>query len=327
MKIKKLLKGFISLLIIASLSLLLFEVCYRFQLIDFYQTEFEYLNKSEKRSTDKTVFILGDSFTASKASYVDQLRNVFPYCDFINTAIPGTGIRQHQLLLEKHHGEKADVLIYQFYIGNDFLDLNYPINFKTTSTAKIIYKKLSEHLLSLHYLNYQLAYFRNNDQKIEQIRKSEFSPQLYNSRQKKLFKAAPDYLQNSIQLKGKQKETYRLWKEKFQIIIDEFGSDKPIYLLVIPHVAQLNQEWLDRMKTVGADLDSTALKLNYPLIKQLKKVFPQVKVINPLPEFQKQAKAGHELYFQNDPHLNANGQKALGEFIVKQLEKELNHDT
>src|SRR5690606_32098707 len=108
------------------------------------------------------VLIFGDSFTAHPDSYVKYLNSGYTS---INCAIPGTGIRQHALIFSKRIDEyKPKAIIYQFYVGNDLLDLYHPINFSELSFLRNLYWKISEHMLILQYINYKLAFLNPKNQ-------------------------------------------------------------------------------------------------------------------------------------------------------------------
>ena len=93
--VKKWGKRLLNAAIMAFLSLLLLELVYRYQWIDFYATEYHFLNPDLNLEDERPrVLVMGDSFTASDSNYVDQLRSEFPEMQFVNSAVPGTGAVQ-----------------------------------------------------------------------------------------------------------------------------------------------------------------------------------------------------------------------------------------
>ena len=93
--VKKFVRGCVQLVIIISCTLLLFEVVYRYGVIDFYKAEIHALNPIENIESDTVdVLVFGDSFSASEDNYVDQLREKHKELTFLNLGIPGTGIKQ-----------------------------------------------------------------------------------------------------------------------------------------------------------------------------------------------------------------------------------------
>ena len=93
--VKKFVRGCVQLVIIISCTLLLFEVVYRYGVIDFYKAEIHALNPIESIESDTVdVLVFGDSFSALEHNYVDQLRDTHKELTFLNLGIPGTGIKQ-----------------------------------------------------------------------------------------------------------------------------------------------------------------------------------------------------------------------------------------
>lgn len=298
--------------------LLILELLYRFQIFEFYATEFNYLNRTEKPTNKKRVLIIGDSFSAAPNSYVDHLRNSNPNLQFLNFSVPGTGIKQHELyLLDKVVEFNPEVVIYQFYVGNDLIDINHPINFKKANFFKNCYWLLSDKLIVLQYLNFKLAGLKTNPQTFDDLRNPEFSVDYYNNRQKSLFKIDSTYLTNGILLKKDQLENYKIWQEKFSNIIKKLPENIKIKVLVLPHCSQVSKLYFQNIKKTGANLETEIQEVNYPLILQIKKDFPTVEFLNPLSYFQEQEKKGNALFYGNDPHLNNLGQKSLSEFMNK----------
>jgi len=318
--IKKYLKNFSYLLFLVLISISILELCFRYQIIDFYKAELKGLNsEQELNSTKNNVLVFGDSFSAHPNSYVAFLRNAFPELNFINSSVPGTGIKQHQLLFKKrinHFNPKA--IIYQFYVGNDFTDIKHPINYSENSFLKNIYWKLSENLLVLQYINFKLAFLNNKNQKIEKLQETQFSVDLYNNRVKSYFRSDPQALSNTILLKNKIYPVYKYWKTQLLTLSEITEDSIPIHLVLVPHNAQINDTYLKRNTKLGASIDASILVSEYPLLKKIKTDFRSWNIINPLEKFRELSNTD-SLYYQNDPHLTLWGQQKLGEIVADQF--------
>ena len=74
---RNLVKKFLYLLYLVVIVVILMEVAYRFQIIDFYRAELNALNpqrNTAKTTGKKTVLVFGDSFTVQTNSWLNQLR-------------------------------------------------------------------------------------------------------------------------------------------------------------------------------------------------------------------------------------------------------------
>lgn len=319
MRLKKVFKVFVYLVFLCFTSLCILELCYRYQLVDFYKFEFKYLNP-EVQSPDKRVLIIGDSFSTYPNGYVDLIRQKNPSIEFINTAIPGIGIKQQKVIVENRLKDiQPDEVIYQFYTGNDFLDIQHPVNLKTLSVSRNLFWKLSGHFLVLHYLNYKLSGITASSQTSEQLQNDEFSVKTYNNRVKVNFKGNPDYLQNSLELREEAVESYSIWKDNFEELLQLLPENTTVSIVLVPHCAQVSLRYKNRMEQLGANLKPSINQLSPKLYFEMQKDFPSVLLIDPLKQFQKEENTGNQLYFGNDPHLNPEGQKVLAEYITAQL--------
>lgn len=297
------------------------ELCFRYQIIDFYQLELEGLNTEKELVSEKNnILIFGDSFTAHPDSYVKHLRNNLANYNFINSAIPGTGIKQHELIFNsriKKYQPKA--VIYQFYVGNDFSDIKHPINYKELSLLRNLFWKISESFLVLQYINHRFAFLNSNNQPIKKLQEKAFSEDLYNHRVKTYYKGNKSMLNNTILLSDNNvKSIYKKWKEKLFTLKEIVGDSIPTYLLIIPHNAQVNKIYLEQNINLGAEVSTEILNATPPLFYQIKNDFNKWQVINPLPQLQKNNNSD-KLYYQNDPHFTAYGQKELAKIILKEL--------
>jgi hypothetical protein len=95
----------------------------------------------------------------------------------------------------------------------------------------------------------------------------------------------------------------------------EFGTVP--YLLVLPHCAQVSEGQKRNMAALGAEFSSEwSTSPDYPFLNRIAgHTQGRATVLNPLPAFQAAEATGKQLYFNNDPHLNAAGQEMLGEWV------------
>jgi len=313
---KSIVKFLFIILFIPVAFLLLGEVLYRTQLFDFYASEFKYLNPQMGNTYDSTVLVIGDSYSTYPNGYVDQLRTKSPQVNYINAAIPGTGIRQHRLIIKKRLRDyQPNRLLYQFYIGNDFIDIKHPTNSNGLSWFRKFYWNVSERLLFVPYLNYKLAIFKAKKQSIEMLQKGTYSPENYNNRVKLNFKGNPNYLAESLELKGEAEKAYQVWKKNFEEILNELPPKTRVSILFVPHCAQVSLNYARRMAELGANLNENALKLKSDYYMRIKEDFPRVDLIDPQEYFQNVEQSGRQLYFNNDPHLNKLGQYVIAKYL------------
>ncbi len=152
------------LLFLLVVVLFLFEILYRYQVIDFYAVQLNALNSTEElESQKKKILLIGDSFSARPLGYVADLRKNDTTSTIINSSIPGTGIRQHNLILKNRlQLVQPDEVIYQFYLGNDLTDIEHPINYSENSVIRNLYWFLADSFLGLQFLNNQLARIKSS---------------------------------------------------------------------------------------------------------------------------------------------------------------------
>jgi len=296
--------------------LTLFEISYRYQWIDFYKAEFNALN-SDSSEKDKNVLIFGDSFSAQSECYVNELRKNHPKTNFVNAAIPGTGpIEVSYILQDKIEAYHPSIIIYQLYIGNDFTDVQPPVNWKTNSISRNVYYTLKPYYTCLSYISRKFNSiqqdFDPNDRKMDS---TVFNASLYSKRTKLLVKAAPNYINNTLNVNPEYKYAFNKTKE----VIEEMRRIAPkkcqIYILVIPHFSQVSD--LNNQNFIKLGATSTDQKTKYPLIEDLSSI-KGVRILNPLAFFKSSNKI-QDLYYQNDPHLTNFGQEQLNAFLEQRI--------
>ena len=298
---------------------LLLEVAYRYQVIDFYEPEFKALNSSfgsqPSNSYSKKILVIGDSFSASAPNYVDNLRKANPEFHILNAAVPGTGVRQQKLILKKRIRDfTPDIIIYQIYVGNDFTDVLHPINFSDNSILRNVYWYLSDRVLVLPYLNRRLATLKKGSGNGNTVHADKFSIEKYNRRSKLYLEADSKLLGAIVNYEHRVLERYNLWNELTNEMMSMLSNSAQVYFLLIPHCSQVSKSFQNNWEELGAEFTNNIQNPEYPLIRRMKKDFPDVNFLNPLRTFQ-ESNNPDSLYYRNDPHLSRYGQQVLGNFI------------
>jgi len=326
---------FFTLMVIMGASLLLCESAYRWQVMDTYLPELREYNLARDLSGDdprKTILIMGDSFTAGKNSYPSLLREKLPHYRVINSGVTGTGIIETSILAPNRLKQfRPAVVIYQVYVGNDLLNISFPINWRELPFHYNLYWYLSDRLRFLGFLNYRLAQTRFPWQKTGQplpsfqaVAEQEFSVTRYNQRFKMYVQGDPHFLNDTIMVKNRRVRDYRVQIKKMLELVracEPYGCR--VYFLVIPHSCQVNQKYLAQAVLLGVIFDDPALatREEYPFLKNLQAEFAgqdKVAVLNPIRLLKEREKAGVRVYYQNDEHLTAAGQKAIASFLLQE---------
>lgn len=328
---KQISKIAIQCLLVASISLLLFEGAFRLYLIDFYKSSFKHLNSDfADRNTDKTLMIIGDSFSSFKEGYPKVLHDSLPEFRIRNISVPGTSVREQYLFgkyyLKKEHPE---ILIFQFYVGNDFFGWDHTLNWGEVSFIKNFYWSLSENLWSLTYLNYSLGNIQANlteldtSAKLDWVEKP-FSPDLYPERDKQYFKSEPMLIENTTYLKGRREANLEGYMERVADLFDYAPEDCEIYFLIIPHKSQVSDIYKNQTAQIGSVFTKEFKVANssYPLHIEINNFFAadhRVRVLNTIDLLSRSELAGNVVYFNNDSHLNVQGQQVIGEFLLGKI--------
>jgi len=173
----------IMCLVILISTILLFEICYRFYLIDFYNVENNYFNNPDIKKK-KTILFFGDSFTASNNNYISMLSDSFPESNIINAAVPGIGIRETSIFASTRIKQyKPDIVVFQVYTGNDFTDIKHDLNFNSLSLIRNLYWYFSDKFLGIRYINYKLGQFKKTEhyhfKEKENFDSKSFNPQFH----------------------------------------------------------------------------------------------------------------------------------------------------
>ena len=312
--------------------LFVLELAYRFYIVDFYGGNLRGLNaiSALEEKNKPTLLVIGDSFSADQQSYVNHLQKNIPDYRVINSAVPGTCIRQHALMASKRINRFAPkVFLYQIYVGNDLFEFHHKTDSPKISTLRKMYWWLSDRILVIGYINAKLpnirqALFQDLPVSIDPKVLQDFSPEKYSQRSKLLFQAEPQLVENSALLKNGREADMEKFSKKMQKMFSDVPPDCKIVLLVIPHCIQLGAPYLERMQSIGAQvMEPEALtNPNYPFLNYLQNRLPgNVLVVNPLIWLQQQDTISN-VYYNNDPHLNAKGQQLIGKKLLELLEKE-----
>lgn len=332
--LKKVLMLFGYLIFLFTVVLVLLNLIYTSGFFDFYAPELKFFNSRDDLSGGKdkdTIIIMGDSFTASNAGYPNILRNILPHYSIVNSAIPGTGIIQAEIIGRKRIAQfKPRVFIYQIYTGNDLFDITYPVNWKNISFIRNIYWLVANRLPVVSYMNYRIGqlmvaetgrYIEYSPSIFPYKEAGEFSVKSYTKHDIICNTADEKLISDTILLEGKRKNDFNALVVKLDTLLNYLPPGCKKFIVVVPHMSQLNKLYLDRAVQLGAKFSETdrILETEYPFIRQLRAKFPDVVIINPLIPFRNAVRDGMEVYYMNDAHLNSNGQKILSDVIASHL--------
>jgi len=324
------------------LPLLLLEWLYRAQLVDTYRPELRTFNPPQVLADDgrPTLLLMGDSFTAGRASYAGILQDTLQEWRVINAAVSGTGVLQALYMAPNRFVQfRPAVFLYQVYVGNDLFDIRYPTNWRTISPVRNVYWLLANQLRILGYLNYRLQHtsaMRSASQPqafsvrvaTAAVAAAEptdaFAVERYDARVKIYWRAEPALVEDSILVHNKRQQDYGILLEQLEKLL---AFCKPevcrAYILVIPHVCQVDEAHLAHMRQLGAHFSTPAATRlpDYPFLAGLRQRFAawsHVQVCNALPMLREEH-ARQAVYYANDEHLKPHGQQAIARFLVQQL--------
>ena len=327
---------FSYIILIFLVTSIVFEFIYRVQIFDTYLPELNAYNPSIKNAPrDKRMLVFGDSFTADE-SYLEWMRKIKPDYEIINSGVCGTGIVQTLIMVQKRIKRfDPSIIIYQIYVGNDLLNIKYPINWRKGHFLINSYWTLERYFRSLGFLAYRLSQFKFfqsffDINKIGNKDKSKmsdvFDPQKYVARTKTYLIMNPSYLEETILVSGRSKTIYNEFLKKLDKLISICESSKRnIYILVIPHSCQVGRGYFNNMQVLGAEFSVNSEKIQedeYPFIEGIIDKFKNkdgIYILNPLQFFKNLENTGQKVYFSNDSHLNILGQRILGEYVAKEI--------
>lgn len=327
--LKKMLRILLYCLYLSGIVITILEVSYRYQWFDFYYAELKNLNEGnvcQDKNREK-IFIAGDSFTAEKGGYADQLRVYYPDACIVNAGVPGTGIIQMSYSLPKKIRKvNPDVFIYQVYVGNDLFDIRHPYS-ENIGIFRNMYWWLSDHIRVLGYINFRLAgiRYRLSDDPVGNYKPKQldvFSPGNYSRREKLNFKAEPFLIENTLDLKNGRERQMKVWQKKLEMINRSLPAETRKYILIIPHAAQVSAHYSDAIEKVGARFSKPVFNRNsWPFYEAIQSSATALGfgIIDVLPDFRRAEEQGIPVYYQNDPHLNAEGQLLLSKILFNRI--------
>ena len=326
-------------LVSLSLALLVLEWAYRSQLVDMYRPELHAFNPAQRLTPNgkPTLLVMGDSFTAGRSSYAGTLQDTLQEWQVINAAVSGTGVLQALYMAPNRFAQfRPSILLYQTYVGNDLFDIRYPTNWHAISLARNMYWSLANHLRVVGYLNYRLRQVKETLTSRQRHALSltgtaaasgdteAFSVEDYDTRIKIYLRAEPSLLENSVLVQGGRQQDYAIFLEKLAQLLSYCKLEVcRAYLLVLPHVCQVDAAYLTYMSQLGAHFTTpAALHLpEYPFLARLREHFatwPNVRVLSPLPRL-REVHSQQAVYHVNDEHLNPLGQQELAVWLQQQL--------
>lgn len=335
--------GLLALLLLLNvcLPLLVLEWIYRTQLVDTYRPELQALNPAPAMADDgrPTLLLMGDSFTADRMSYADILQETLQEWRVMNASVSGSGVLQALYIAPNRFAQfRPAVFLYQVYVGNDLFDVRYPINWRTISPVRNVYWLLANHLRVIGYLNYRLGQLRATRSPASAVlslqdataaavaaeQTETFAVERYTARSKIRLHAEPALVEDSILVQPSRQRDYAVFLTQLEKLLAFCKQEIcRAYILVIPHVCQVDEAYVAHMSALGAHFTTpAALRLpEYPFLAGLRKRFASwshVRVFNPLPMLREEG-AKQAVYYVNDEHLNPRGQQAIAAFLVQQL--------
>lgn len=308
-----LLKG----LIVSFLTLLLLEIAYRYQWVDFYAKEWKILNRNTV-SGKKKMLVFGDSFTAHPEGwlkYVSEHTGISCY----NAAISGVGTETYRLLFrERVEAVHPDEVLVQLYVGNDLFDQEKPVNWSELEFGRNVFWSLSNHFRVLNFINYRLGQQQTDiattgDPKA----RKRFSVAEYSPRTLLYIRADASYPESTVMPSGNKAELFAQMLENLQEMKATLPDSVTFRLVVIPHCTQVHRRYVVRFRKMGGN--AIWHGATNPWVDRLRKA--GFEVLDPRGYLNQLEDAGIPVYFENDIHLNAIGQEKFGEWMQKQVEK------
>src|SRR5215475_12351079 len=329
-------------LVSLGLALLVLEWFYRSQLVDTYRPELHTFNPPQVLASHAkpTLLVMGDSFTAGRTSYAGILQDTLQEWRVINAAVSGTGVLQALYMASNRFAHfHPSIFLYQVYVGNDLFDIRYPTNWHTISLVRNLYWFFANHLRVVGYLNYRLrqvketlashqrhAFSRTGTAVATSAAEDTgaFSVEHYDTRVKLYVRAEPSLIENSILVQGNRQHDYSIFLERLAQLLTYCQPEVcRAYILVIPHVCQVDAAYLTHMSQLGARFTTPAVLglSEYPFLMRLRERFTtwsNVHIVNPLSRL-REVQAQQAVYYANDEHLSPAGQQEIATLLRQQL--------
>src|SRR5499433_2596255 len=253
----------LMVLVSLGLALLVLEWFYRSQLVDTYRPELHTFNPPQVLASHAkpTLLVMGDSFTAGRTSYAGILQDTLQEWRVIYAAVSGIFVLQALYMAPKRFAQfHPAIFLYQVYVGNDLFDIRYPTNWRTISLARNVYWFLANHLRVVGYLNYRLRQVKetltSSQPQALSLRAATaatsttapptaFAVEHYNTRVKIYLRAEPSLLEDSILVQGSRRHDYAIFLEQLAQLLAHCQQETcRAYVLVIPHVCQVDEAYL-----------------------------------------------------------------------------------
>lgn len=313
-RLRKIGKWLARATVISLISLLLLELVYRYQWVDFYKSEWEFHNEKVPESEER-ILIFGDSFSADPKAWVSMLRDSFPNSAIYNASLPGIGPETHVLLFSQRVAEvQPNHIVVQLYVGNDLLDIENPVNWSKHGFFRNLYWSISNDFQVLSFINYRLGQASPEDFVKEDPKMApEFNPKTYAPRTRLYIEGDPTYPASSIRLKNgdhrmAELRSYLQWMKKNTPATCTFS------VVLIPHCTQVDAKAIAQYRKMGAKISQDIFGKS-PWKSYLK----SFGVIDPLEEFMTAQNQGESVYFANDPHLSESGNKIIMRIVAQQV--------
>lgn len=340
-------KLLLLVLLCAAASLLALESVYRLQLVDTYRGELrEYNPATDMAGSDSrpTVLLMGDSLTAGNRSYPTLVRQARSDLRVINAGIPGSCVLQANLVAPARFARfRPSVFVYQVNVGNDLVNLRYPIHWGRLSPVRNLYWTVAHRARSLEYMNYkagQAVRSARYEKAVHDLQAAgraladvtdtgcrydfdDFDPRSYTARIRLYLEAEPALYENQILVgETRRREYERLLDGLRRIFSLCEPPDCAPHLLVIPHASQVDPGYLHAMRQMGARFErpEAVASEDYPFIAGIRAFLVgnglgHVRVLDPLPALRDVERDRHA-YYLHDPHLTACGQEAVARFLL-----------
>lgn len=321
-RLKKIGKLAFRVVLIGFIALLLVELTYRWQWIDFYKTEWRYQqgNMRKPANPERRVLVVGDSFSADSCSWANVWKR-----DSLNTttwlynaSVPGIGPETHRLLLCNRLKEVQPThVVLQLYVGNDLYDIRKPVNWSQFSFGRNVFWMLSSRLRVLGFINYRLGQRMTDANTVQTEGESVFAPEHYSPRTRMYVSAHSSYPQDAILLEKNMESDFNDLLEMVLEMQQELDEDVQWLVLVMPHCCQVNKRYVENYRKLGANISDEVL-LTSKWVERLER--HSMKVIDPLEALVAAERNGERVYYENDPHLNQYGQQLVMEVVRKELQ-------
>ena len=330
-------------LVVLTGGLVLVEVAYRGQWIDFHRSDLAAFNRPEELapSTRPTILALGDSFTAGRDNWPGHLQDLLaPNIRVVNSGVGGSTIRQMRIIIDgRLERFSPRRVICQIYTGNDLLDLRHPARSGTIGPFRRLYWRTTDGgLMSPWYFNTKLRLATDRLSPVNRlepaeteriIRKMEarpFAADRYSPRSRMLREAYPSLLTDQIAVSGEMAAAWPVYRNELERLMESCRAHGArLTLMVVPHCAQVSREYAERFMVLGADISDPGILAidEYPFVVKLRTTaaaYPGVEVLNLLQTLRSTEATGRKVYFPNDPHLNRAGRLEVAGIAANELE-------